>query len=182
LAKPVAPPPPPRKEDESQAWAKLEALSWPAEVSKAAIEYLKNYPESQLAGSAQVARDGAGEAAQILRRSNVRLYRSAFQAVTELPTELVGDIYKAGRGDKDAAARLGRHYGRSLGGGAQGPANVGRFEGWMQYAAALGNGIASYHLSLHYRRTDQPQLASEYESRAQELGYTPPPSLDNKRS
>ena len=182
LVKPVAPPPPSPKEDESQALAKLEALSWPAEVSKAAIEYLKNHPESQLAGSAQVARDGASEAAQILRRSNVRLYRSAFQALTELPTELAGDIYKAGRGDKDAAARLGRHYGRSLGGGAQALANVGRFEGWMQYAAALGNGIASYDLSLYYRRTDQPQLASEYESRAQELGYTPPPSLDNKRS
>ena len=182
LVKPVAPPPPPRKEDESQAWAKLEALSWPAEVAKAAIEYLKNYPESQLVGSAQVARDGASEAAQILRRSNVRLYRSAFQALTELPNELVGDIYKAGRGDKDAAARLGRHYGRPLGGGAQASASVGRFEGWMQYAAALGNGIASYQLSLYYRRTDQPQLASEYESRAQELGYTPPPSLDNKRS
>ena len=180
--KPDAPPAPPRKEDESEAWAKLEALAWPAEVSKAAIEYLKNHPESQLAGSAQVARDGASEAAQILRRSNVRLYRSAFQALAELPPEQAGDIYKAGRGDKDAAARLGRHYGRSLGSGAQALANVGRFEGWMQYAAALGNGIASYDLSLHYRRTEQPQLASEYESRAQELGYTPPPSLDNKRS
>ena len=51
----------------------------------------------------------------------------------------------------------------------------------MQYAAALGNGIARYDLSLYHRRVEQPQLASEYESRARALGYTPPPSLDNSR-
>jgi hypothetical protein len=27
----------------------------------------------------------------------------------------------------------------------------------------------------------QPLLAAQYESRARELGYTPPPSLDNSR-
>ena len=58
---------------------------------------------------------------------------------------------------------------------------VGRYEGWMQYAAALGNGIASYELALHYRRVEQPLLAAQFESRARELGYTPPPSLDNSR-
>jgi hypothetical protein len=51
----------------------------------------------------------------------------------------------------------------------------------MQYAAALGNGIASYELALHYRRTEQPLLASQFEARARALGYTPPPSLDNTR-
>ena len=51
----------------------------------------------------------------------------------------------------------------------------------MQYAAALGNGIASYDLALYYRRLDQPLLAAQYEARARDLGYTPPPSLDNTR-
>jgi hypothetical protein len=51
----------------------------------------------------------------------------------------------------------------------------------LQYASALGNGIASYDLALHYRRVQQPQLASQFEARARELGYTPPPSLDNVR-
>ena len=59
--------------------------------------------------------------------------------------------------------------------------NQGRYEGWMQYAAALGNGIASYRLALYYRRQAQPQLASQYEALARSLGYTPPPSLDNQR-
>lgn len=165
-----APPPPPRKEDEASAWAKLEAADWPADVARQAADYLKAYPDSSLAGSAQVARDGALEAAKILRRTDVRLYRSAFEA--QLPPERAADLIKAGRGDKDAAARLGRIYGDG---------NHSRYEGWMQYAAALGNGIASYDLALYYRRMEQPLLAAQYEARARELGYTPPPSLDNTR-
>ena len=51
----------------------------------------------------------------------------------------------------------------------------------MQYAAALANGIASYDLALYYRRVNQPQFASQYEALVRSLGYTPPPSLDNRR-
>jgi hypothetical protein len=177
-----APPPPPRKEDESVAWARLEALVWPADVAKAAAQYLKDYPDSQLAGSAQVAQDGALEAAAILRRNDVQLYRSAFDRPTQMPADMAADILKAGRGDKDAAARLAQHYAPQVGYGGGGADKTGRYEGWMQYAAALGNGIASYRLALYYRRVDQPQLASQYEALARKLGYTPPPSLDNKRS
>lgn len=179
--RPDAPPPPPRKLDEADAWALLERQVWPADVVRISAEYLKNYPDSQLIGSAQVAHDGATEALQILRRNNVRLYHSAFEAMPELPPERAPDIAKAGRGDKDAAARLGRYYGRSVASVNDRSDNMGRFEGWMQYAAGLGNGIASYDLALHYRKVAQPQLASEYEARARALGYTPPPSLDNSR-
>ena len=178
---PNAAPPPPRKEDESVAWARLEALIWPADVARVASQYLKDYPDSQLAGSAQVARDGALEAALILRRNDVRLFRSAFQVGPEIPADTAADIIKAGRGDKDAAARLGQRYSPDVGLIGGGVDRVGRYEGWMQYAAALGNGIASYRLALYYRRIEQPQLASQFEGRAKELGYTPPPSLDNTR-
>ncbi len=170
--------------DEAGDWQRLEATVWPAEVARLSAEYLKNHPASTLAGSAQVARDGSTEAAQILRRNDVRLYRSAFTGARELPADLQTDLAKAGRGDKDAAARLGRGYNRQpattddYGTRSDAP---GRYEGWMQYAAALGNGIASYDLALHYRRVNQPLLAAQYEARARELGYTPPPSLDNTR-
>jgi hypothetical protein len=162
--------------DDAADWERLEAALWPAEVARLASEYLSNHPGSALAGGAQVARQGAGEAAQILRRNDVRLYRSAFQPPPDTPAARLSELYKAGRGDKDAAARLGRSHARD---GA--PADVQRYEGWMQYAAALGNGIASYDLALHYRRTEQPLLAAQFEARARELGYTPPPSLDNTR-
>jgi hypothetical protein len=173
LPPPNAAPPPPRfrGDDEAAEWARIAKAVWPAEVAKLAGEYLKNFPESRLAGSAQVASAGAGEAAQVLRRNDVRLYRSAFQAAPDMPAPLQADLAKAGRGDKDAAARLGRHHGR----------DAGRFEGWMQYASALGNGIAAYELALYYRRHDQPLPAAQFEARARELGYTPPPSLDNTR-
>lgn len=189
-------PAPPRFADRSEAddWNRLEATLWPAEVAKRAADYLKNHPQSRLAGSAQVARDGAAEAAQILRRNDVRLFRSAFTLPAAAasggdgygappPTppvamtpEQLADLAKAGRGDKDAAARLARAVNRD-----SGRWDVGRYEGWLQYAAALGNGIASYELALHYRRVEQPLLAAQWEGRARELGYTPPPSLDNTR-
>jgi len=178
---PDAPPPPPRKEDESLAWARLQSLVWPADVAREAEAYLASHPDSQLAGSAQVARDGAKEAAAILRRNDVQLFRSAFRLTPDLSPEVADDIVKAGRGDKDAAARMGqRQAPRNAYAGRPGD-DQGRYEGWMQYAAALGNGIASYRLALFYRRVDQPQLASQYEALARSLGYTPPPSLDNQR-
>jgi len=192
----AATPAPPRFADRSEAddWSRLEAALWPAEVARLATSYLKDHPQSRLAGSAQVARDGAAEAAQILRRSDVRLFRSAFTLPAAaasggdgygappppppvaLTPEQLADLAKAGRGDKDAAARLARGVNRD-----SGRWDVGRYEGWLQYAAALGNGIASYELALHYRRVEQPLLAAQWEGRARELGYTPPPSLDNTR-
>ena len=176
-----APPPPPRKEEESVAWARLEQQVWPADVAREAEAYLAQHPDSQLAGSAQVARDGAREAAAILRRNDVQLFRSAFRLTPDLAPEVADDIIKAGRGDKDAAARMGQRLAPRTGLAGGGTDTQGRYEGWMQYAAALGNGIASYRLALYYRRVDQPQLASQFEALARSLGYTPPPSLDNQR-
>lgn len=171
--------------DDAADWAQLEAAVWPGDVARLAVDYLRNHPGSRLAGSAQVARDGALEAAAILRRRDVALARSAFvpaaaaapdanaAAATGAPS---ADLLKCGRGDKDAAARIAREYGR---GSARW--DRARYEGWLQFASALGNGIASYELALHYRRESQPVLAAQSEARARELGYTPPPSLDNTR-
>jgi hypothetical protein len=171
-----APPPPPRVVDdtENEDWSQLEGLLWPADVERLASSFLEKHPESRRAGSAQVALKGARDAATILHRKEVGLYRSSFQARSE--PALLAEIAKAGRGDKDAAARIARLYGRT-----SGAFDIGRYEGWLQYATALDNGIASYELALHYRRSGQPLLASQYEARARELGYTPPPSLDNSR-
>jgi hypothetical protein len=150
---------------------------WPADVLRLADDYLQKYPASKVAGSAQVSREGANDAVTALRGNGVRLYRSAFQPkITE--ANWLAEWRKAARGDKDAAARIARAY---LKGNGEIPADPNRYEGWLQYAAALGNGIASYELALHYRRQSQPVLAAQYEFRARELGYTPPPTLDNVR-
>lgn len=184
----LAPQPPPSAEaeavpaprfatrNEADDWAQLEAALWPRDVVRQAGDFLGHHPKSRLAASAEVARLGAGEAAQILGRRDVQLFRSAFDSAGADAAALASDLAKAGRGDKDAAARLARQHRREAARAA--PA---RYEGWLQYAAALGNGIASYELALHYRRESQPLLAAQFEARARELGYTPPPSLDNKR-
>jgi TPR repeat protein len=161
---------------ESQSWLELEASSWPTDVIHQAEDYLKRYPKSTLAGSVEVAREGATEAEKAMKRNDVRLFRSAFFPKTDNQT-LWLDVRKAARGDKDASARIARMY--RQGDGVTRDDN--RFEGWLQFAAALGNGIAAYELALHYRNQDQPLLASQFETRAKELGYTPPPTLDHSR-
>jgi hypothetical protein len=162
---------------EGEAWRALEANMWPADVLKLAEEYLQNYPSSTRIGSVQVSREGAGEAVRALRGNDVRLYRSAFQPRTTQAGWLA-EWRKAARGDKDAAARIGRAYQRGDGDIAP---DANRYEGWMQYAAALGNGIACYELAVWYRRQGQPVPAAQYEARSRELGYTPPPTLDHYR-
>lgn len=164
-------------EDEARDWATLQSAVWPPDVLKQAEQYLQRYPGSKLAGGAEVMREGAIEAAGILRRNDIRLFRRSFDSPAGATADYQGDLLKAARGDKDAAARVGRTWRTDAKAGPE----LSRYEGWMQYAAELGNGIASYELALHYRRTDQPQPAARWESRARELGYTPPPSLDNQR-
>ncbi|KAK6020198.1 hypothetical protein OSTOST_14153, partial [Ostertagia ostertagi] len=115
------------------------------------------------------------------RRAGHRRSRRASPARTPdlAGRDLRQDLLRCGRGDKDAAARMALRARSSVAG--YGSAAQSRYEGWLQFAVALGNGIASYELALHFRSTGQPLLASQFEARARELGYTPPPDLDNVR-
>lgn len=163
--------------DEDAELKKLEQLAWPAEVLQVAEAFLEARPQSPFAAGVQVARDGARSAVKALKRNDVRLYRAAFTLADDMPADQRQDLLRCGRGDKDAAARMAgrfRGYGDSS-------AWQSRYEGWLQFATALGNGIASYELARHFRTTGQPLLASQFESRARDLGYTPPPDLDNVR-
>jgi hypothetical protein len=163
--------------EEAALWKELSESQWPADVLRISEDYLKRYPTAKLAGGAEVAREGAGDALKALRGNDVRLFRSAF--VPKVSTAaLVEELRKAARGDKDAAARIARVYASGQG---EIQADVNRYEGWLQFASALGNGIASYELAVHYRKQGQPMPASQYEARARELAYTPPPTLDNVR-
>jgi hypothetical protein len=174
-----APPVPATDAAEERAlWVELEDSMWPADVVRLAEDYLRRYPQSKVVGSAQVAREGGADGVAALKRNDVRLYRAAFQPKLAAASPWLAEWRKAARGDKDAAARIGRAHQR---GDGEIAADNNRYEGWMQYAAALGNGIASYELAVHYRRQGQPQPAAQFEARSKELGYTPPPTLDNVR-
>ncbi len=163
--------------EEAAAFKELVESLWPSDIVKLAEAYLKNFATSGQAGSAQVAREGASDAVKALRSNEVKLFRSAFQPKTS-DQRWIAEWRKAARGDKDAAARIARAHLRGDGDIAP---DQSRYEGWLQYAAALGNGIASYELAVFYRRQGQPTPAAQYETRARDLGYTPPTSLDNQR-
>ena len=171
VAAPYPPPPEPALAQE------LQDARWPADIVLIAERYVVSYPQGPSAGSARAELERARNTRRLLERSDIRLYRGDFLARDAAPT-LYDDVRKAALADKDAAARVARLY-RDGEGGI--PANPGRYVGWLQYAAALGNAPASYELSLHYRKSDQPALAAPYEARAEELGFKAPPSLDNVR-
>jgi hypothetical protein len=165
------------RDEEDRDWAALQATAWAPDLLRAAELFRQRWRASPRVAVADVAAEGAREAAAILGRNDVRLYRSSFDPAPERGAVYNADLRKAGRGDKDAAARVGRQWATRAPSGAA----LSRYEGWMQFAAELGNGIASYELALHYRRRDQPQPAARWEARARELGYTPPPSLEHYR-
>jgi TPR repeat protein len=170
-AAPYPPPPEPALAQE------LQDARWPADIVLIADRYVASYPYGPSATAARAELDKARNTKRLLERSDIRLYRGDFLARDASPT-LYDDVRKAALADKEAAARVARLY-RDGDGGI--PANVSRYVGWLQYAAALGNAPASYELAVYYRKADQPALAAPYEARAEELGFKAPTSLDNIR-
>ena len=161
---------------EASLRAELQQAVWPGDIAELAGSYLRSYPQGQASASASVMLAGATEALRLLERNDVRLYRTSFQAV-DLTPEARADLRKATLGDKEAALRLA-HLHRPGSGSAP---NVNRYVGWLQFASMLGQPDASYELSVHFRRDNQPALAANYETRAEQLGYIAPVALDNIR-
>ena len=168
LAQRYPPPPEPALAQE------LLDARWPADIVAVGERYVAAYPQGPYAATARTELERARNTRRLLERSDIRLYRGDFVARGAAPT-LYDDVRKAALADKEAAARIARLYKEGEG------ANLARYVGWLQYAAALGNAPASYELAVHYRKADQPALAAPYEARAEELGFVAPPTLDNVR-
>ncbi len=161
-----------RSEAEMQAWRAVQEATWPLDVIAQCRKYLDEFEQGTEVGLARLYMSGAQEATRLLRSKAVRLYKTSFIS----PTQDHADLHRAARGDKDAAARIARQH------RAEGDERgLLRYAGWLQYASALGNGIASYELALFYRETGQAVLAAQAEARALELGYRPPRSLSHER-
>ena len=168
IAAPYPPPPEPALAQE------LLDARWPADIVAVGERYVAAYPQGPYAATARTELERARNTRRLLERSDIRLYRGDFLARGASAT-LYDDVRKAALADKEAAARMARLYREGEN------ENPGRYVGWLQYAAALGNAPASYELAVHYRKSDQPALAAPYEARAEELGFQPPPTLDNVR-
>lgn len=163
--------------DEGRLLNAVQEATWPAEIVRLSNQYLAQFPRSAGAESARSWQRRAAEAMRVLNRSDVQLYRSAFQGAPELPA-VKADIREAALGDRQAALRIAHRY---LKGEGSLPVDPNRYVGWLQFASVLGSEAASYELALHYRKQDQPALAAQYEARALSLGYNPPLALDHVR-
>lgn len=151
----------------------LKEATWPQDMVRLADAYLALHAQQPWAGDAAEIRHRAEVTARLLRRDDVQLFRSAFERA-RARGELQDDLRLAALGDAGAAYRLAR---QADGSGGSASAQVG----WLQLASELGSDQAAYALALHFRRQQQPLIASLYETRAQELGYQTLPSLDHSR-
>jgi hypothetical protein len=147
----------------------FERATWPGDIVRAADAYLRAYPQGSAADEVLRGRAQAAQTWHVVTRNDVRLFRSAFTPTPDNAAEL----RRAALGDRTAAVALAQ---ASLDAGDE-----GRYEGWLQYAASLGDDRASYELALYYRRVGLAVLASRYEAHAVALGYEPANSLDNVR-
>lgn len=164
-----------RGADEPALRRRLGDATWPAEIVRLADDYLQRFPAGPAAAEAALLRERAQRAAQAIARSEVRLYRAAFEPPRAAPA-VMNELRRAALGDRDAAWRLARAQPHDTAG-----SDELRYIGWLQFAATLGSDGASYELALHYRKRGQPALAARYEARAIELGFVPPRALDHVR-
>jgi len=159
----------------------VEQALWPNDIAELATDYMRLYPANPGGSWARELREKAWVAMRALGSDDVKLYRTAFQphgVPATAPASANDDLRRAALGDKDAALRVAKIYEPLA--DTPGP-NADRYVGWMQFASKLGSDKASYELALHYRRQNQPALASKFEARAIELGFKPPPALDHIR-
>ena len=168
---------PPIRRRRSRRWRGMLDARWPADIVILGERYVAAYPTGPYATAARAELERARNTRRLLERSDIRLYRGDFVARGASPT-LYDDVRKAALADKEAAARIAHLYRDGEGGIA---ANLDRYVGWLQYAAALGHAEASYELAVHYRKASLPALAAPYEARAEELGFKAPTALDNIR-
>jgi hypothetical protein len=112
------------------------------------------------------------------RTARLPLDVSAFLAGK--PARVAEDVQRAMRGDKYAAMRVAETLTPPAAGGELiERTDYGR---WMTFAAHLGNGIAAYRLSQHFRNVDRRDAeASRYLNLARANNYTPPRQLEAGR-
>ncbi len=89
------------------------------------------------------------------------------------------DVARGLRGDKYAAMRVAEALRRPAASELIERTDHGR---WMIFSAYLGNGIAAYRLSEHYRSVDRRDVeASRFLALARANQYTPPRQLNQGR-
>jgi hypothetical protein len=166
--------------DPAPAAAELEAARKLASP-EAAIARLKavieRTPESDHADIAQQRVKDLEGVLAAARTARLNLDQSAF--IASAPARVAEDVQRALRGDKYAALRVAEGLPQPAAGELIERSERGR---WTIFAAYLGNGIAAYRLSEHFRNVDRRDAeASRYLNLARANNYTPPRQLEQGR-
>lgn len=145
-----------------------------------AIDRLKALAQKLPEDQADVAQGRIGELEKVVSAARqARLSLDIAALAAQLGPRLGEDAQRAVRGDKYAAMRVAESLPQPPAGELIERSDRGR---WMIFAAYLGNGIAAYQLSEHFRNVDRRDAeASRFLNLARANNYTPPRQLDTRR-
>ncbi len=133
--------------------------------------------DSELSDIAQLRLRNLEAVLAAARQARLNLDTSGF--VAGKPARVAEDVRRALQGDKYAALRVAETLPRPAAGELIERSDYGR---WMIFSAYLGNGIAAYQLSQHFRNVDRRDTeASRFLNLARANNYTPPRQLDAGR-
>ena len=175
----AAAPPPAAPDVGAAAAAELAAIA-DLKAPEQAYERLKalvgTLPEGDLADLAKLRLRDLERVLGAAREARLTLDPALLQGQ---PTRVREDAQKALRGDKYAALRVAESFNQPAPGELIERSDHGR---WMSFSAHLGNGIAAWRLSLHFRNVDRRDAeAARYASLARANNYIPPRQLGSDR-
>jgi hypothetical protein len=172
------PAPPPA--DTSPQTVELEALRKKSSLEES-IAGLKAFIAKHPEGAAtDVAHLRLKDLEAVLNAAQVaRLNLDVTQFVAGQPARFSEDVQRALQGDKYAALRVAESLRRP---GANELIERTDYGRWMIFSAYLGNGIAAYRLSEHFKNVDRRDTeASRFLNLARANNYTPPRQLTQGR-
>ena len=156
----------------------IAALASPEEAAARLEALVARLPEDgDLAGVARLRLKALQTVLSAARTARLNLDVSRLAAAQ--PGRVAEDAQRALRGDKYAALRVAESLPRPDGGDLIERTDYGR---WMIFSAYLGNGIAAWRLSEHFKNQDRRDVeAARFLNLARANRYTPPRQLESGR-
>lgn len=156
--------------------AAIEALTSPEEAQRRLKALVGQLPDGELADLARLRLQDLERVLRAAREARLNLDLGALRGQ---PPQVLEDAQRALRGDKYAALRVAEALTPPASGVLIERTDYGR---WMAFSAHLGNGIAAWRLSLHFRNVDRRDAeAARYAKLARSNNYIPPRQLGSDR-
>jgi len=173
---PAQGPPAPDSAEVSAALREIAALTSPADAYARLKSLVDRLPDGDLADLARLRLRDLERVLTAARTARLNPDPAALQGQS---AKVLEDAKRALKGDKYAALRVA---------GALPPPAAGQliertdFGRWMSFSAYLGNGIAAWQLSEHFRNVDRRDVeAARYLNLARANNYIPPRQLGSDR-